>query len=316
MTSRPRLLFQHVSIMVLLTMMLTLQSCFTGVESTPKITSKDIKRRGVTESAEKNILANITPQAPANWTPGKQFFILDTKVSMIFENFTGDSLTTLIPYHKITFRGVTPRRSITGQEITIVSFITDDKHLLTYNSGIEYQHLSSLKTLDIPFAIETDIIDSVAQRLVGNTYYIIPARRLSTTGTDTVGQRYTPVTITAVSPGTASYPLKVLFTDNSGNNSAILMTIGERASSTRNFDRIFSISDPRKSYPLINDETWQLIINSRLKDGMTTQECRLAIGPPNDIQRVPSTAGMIERWTYDDGIYLIFEDGILARYRY
>jgi hypothetical protein len=48
---------------------------------------------------------------------------------------------------------------------------------------------------------------------------------------------------------------------------------------------------------------------------MTSSECRLALGAPNDYTRVPTTGGMVERWTYDNGVYLMFEDGVLTRYR-
>lgn len=41
---------------------------------------------------------------------------------------------------------------------------------------------------------------------------------------------------------------------------------------------------------------------------MTRDECRLALG-------APATTGMVEFWQYSDGIYLLFEENILTRFR-
>ena len=93
------------------------------------------------------------------------------------------------------------------------------------------------------------------------------------------------------------------------------LTYGSSRAATRNFDRLFSFSDPRTNYPQISDHTWQLITRSQVAVGMTRDECRLALGAPSSINRGATRAAQLERWLYDDGIYLIFEDGILTRYR-
>ena len=93
------------------------------------------------------------------------------------------------------------------------------------------------------------------------------------------------------------------------------MTYGTSASATRNFDRLFSFTDPRRSYPRITDATWQKIIRSQVEAGMTRDECRLALGAPDHIDRGATPGAQLERWTYDNGVYLIFEDGILERWR-
>ena len=48
---------------------------------------------------------------------------------------------------------------------------------------------------------------------------------------------------------------------------------------------------------------------------MTRDECRLALGAPNSYRTIPVYNAIVEQWNYDDGLYLIFEDGILTRYR-
>ena len=48
---------------------------------------------------------------------------------------------------------------------------------------------------------------------------------------------------------------------------------------------------------------------------MTRDECRLALGAPPEVLRTPSYGGMREVWSYSDGVFLIFEDGYLTRFR-
>lgn len=294
---------------------IALNSCFTGVESTPRITAKDIKKRNVTVSPESRLLADILPLRPSAWAPGMKFYPLDQRVTMIFEQ-NADS-TPDIPLHKpLTLTDIGPRASITGHNITILTFATDDGRVLKYNTGIEHDRLNSLDDLNIPFTVQAALIDSIGSRLTGRHLFVLPARRFSASGTDTTALRYAPVTITGITPGDANYPVRVSFSDADGTQFSLMMTIGNSAASTRNFDKLFSFDDPRQSYPMITDEVWQLIKESRIRTGMSPQECRLALGAPSDIYNTPSTAGIIERWSYDNGIYLIFEDGALVRYRY
>ena len=95
----------------------------------------------------------------------------------------------------------------------------------------------------------------------------------------------------------------------------VYMSIGRSRAATRNFDTLFSFTDPRSSYPEIKDEVWELIIRSRVRSNMTRDEVRLALGSPASVERVPTYGGMIERWSYTDGVYLVFEDGFVTRFR-
>ena len=83
----------------------------------------------------------------------------------------------------------------------------------------------------------------------------------------------------------------------------------------RDFDALFTSSDPHLSYPIISDETWELITRGQLKEGMTKVECRLSIGSPKSIREKPDQGGMREYWYYDGASYLYFVDGLLSQYR-
>ena len=93
------------------------------------------------------------------------------------------------------------------------------------------------------------------------------------------------------------------------------MSVGKGRGATRTFDSLFAFDNPRNRYPEIKDDVWELITRSRVREGMTRDECRLALGQPSDILRIPTYGGMQERWTYTDGIFLIFDDGFLTKYR-
>lgn len=60
---------------------------------------------------------------------------------------------------------------------------------------------------------------------------------------------------------------------------------------------------------------WTNIINNRVSPGMTLDECRLALGSPAKVSRRPDHSVLREIWSYENGIYLMFVDGILSSYR-
>ncbi len=74
------------------------------------------------------------------------------------------------------------------------------------------------------------------------------------------------------------------------------------------------MTDPRLNYPQISDNVWNDIVNSRLSKGMTKTEATLALGTPRNIDRGYNHTATYERWTYPDGVFLIFEDGLLVRF--
>lgn len=78
---------------------------------------------------------------------------------------------------------------------------------------------------------------------------------------------------------------------------------------------MFSDTDPHLLYPQISDSNWELIKKGKLANGMSKEECSLSLGNPVNIRRVPTYNGLHEYWFYDNGVNLIFVDGVLERYR-
>lgn len=57
--------------------------------------------------------------------------------------------------------------------------------------------------------------------------------------------------------------------------------------------------------------TAQLILQGKVRIGMTREMCREAWGAPDDINRTSGSWGVHEQWVYGLGSYLYFENGIL-----
>ena len=284
------------------------------------ITDRDLKRRNVQVEAEAAYLDDIRPQAPRDWQAGKRFYVADNRIKLIFapgvdgaDPDVPDSLAGTM----LTFAGADSITGLTGDSEVQLRFSDNKGTRLAYRPQTSLRHFRTDSTLTIPFAIDVDLVDSVRARMLGREFWITALRRYDKDGHESEGLRYVPVTVTDVRPGNANYPVSVYFVDNSQPSDTfnVFMTLGRGAASTRNFRTLFSVSNPRDRYPRITDKTWELIQRSRITAGMTPDECRLALGAPNEYLKFPSTAGMVERWSYGDGVYLFFEDGVLTRFR-
>jgi hypothetical protein len=75
------------------------------------------------------------------------------------------------------------------------------------------------------------------------------------------------------------------------------------------------LKNPRDSYPTITDAVWSNIMSGRVADGMTKDECRLALGSPKNVTEQFGYSAVREIWSYENGIFLIFEDSILRSFR-
>lgn len=290
----------------------TLSGCFTGIESTPRITGDDVLRSGAGTVPEQEFIASVGPERPAHWRLGKQWLVDDSKIAIIFtpassDTLAGDTLTLVSIGHVPTVMGDT------AVELRLAA---RGDRVYSYQPGVTVADFASLVSLEIPFTVELSEVAAADSLLRGNTYYITTPLWRDASGRAVDGLRHVPVTVTGVFPGTPVRPLRVEFThaDESQTHS-VFITCGTGPTANRNFDRVFSFTDPRAGYPLITDATWDRIIHSTVAVGMTRDECRLALGTPASLQRGATYAAHVEHWSYDDGTYLIFEDGILTRFR-
>ena len=75
---------------------------------------------------------------------------------------------------------------------------------------------------------------------------------------------------------------------------------------------LFGFGDIHQKYPAITDKRWAIIAQGDLEEGMNTDECRLSIGDPVEIQLKKDSR--FETWFYN-GKTLEFESGILQRFK-
>lgn len=290
-----------------------LQGCFTGIESTPKIKYNETRQESELKATEEQkLLSHISNQPFAQWAEGKEFYVTDNKISIILKP---ETLSQSLSGKSIKYLRHQASTSITGENYTTLIFQNANGDSLYYKINTTPQELLNRTFVDIPFTTQKSVIDEVKASLINNAYYI-KTPTWNTIGSNiTVGKKYVQVTISDVSSGNSIYPLKIFFKDNNNVTHWIYMTIGNEFQSTRNFDTLFSIANPRNSYPHITDENWDKITNGKVESGMTKEECRLSLGNPTTISQLPSNAGVIEIWKYNNGAQLIFEDGLLNDFK-
>ncbi len=300
----------------LLSIPVLLQSCFTGVESTPKITSSEVRKQHVVSTPEMEYLSDITAEPFAEWLPGKPFYVTDSKIGIIFTPSQGVGQQGINVGDTITYLRYQEALSVTGDSVTDIVLAKDDTSL-TYRVNASASQLRRRKQVEIPFTIEMNIIADARHKISDKNFYILTPLWYDNEERPVDGLRFTEVRVTDVLPGNHVYPLKVMFTTaDTGLERCVFLSLSDPENSTmRNFAKVFALSDPHLRYPSISYTNWHLIQNSKVALGMTRDECRLALGSPSELDRRPSTAGVYEIWNYDDGQYLIFQDGLLTRFR-
>lgn len=296
--------------------LLPLQGCFfTGVESTPRITGKDVKREVPPPTAEDSYLASVGDAPFSTWEPGKVFIVTDDRIGRIFgaSGTPAGSLKGSV----IRYRGTEEAVSVTGGTVSDITFTSPTGMPLTYRVNKPLSRLMTDSVTEVPFTIQMSVIDDARRLMEGKEYYILTSLWRNDDDEPTGrGRKYIPVRIDSVSPGNALFPIKVAFTDRDGNSARVFIHPGAKGDAPRTFSRVFSFSDPRLRYPHITPEHWQLIVDGRVTDGMTLEECRLSLGAPKEIDRGATNAYIREAWLYENGVYLLFEDGLLKRYRH
>lgn len=295
-----------------ITIIFLLQGCFTGIESTPKITYDDVEQEKASIiTDEQKYLSQISNQPFSKWTNGKEFIVTDNKISIILKP---ERLSRSLNGKIIKYVGYNIGSSVTGEKYTNIIFTNNNGDSLYYKTNATPEELMSRTTVDIPFTIQESLIEGVKAKLINNQYYIKTSIWLNTDSNIVEELKYVPVTISNVTCGNSIYPIKLFFTNDTNETNWVYMTIGNEFQSTRNFENIFYLTNPRLNYTHISDDTWNMISQGKVKEGMTKEECRLALGTPSSNSQLPGTAGVIEIWTFNNGYRLYFEDGILKNY--
>ena len=310
-----RTLALHVVFIAALASLNLLTGCFfTGVESTPRITTRDVKREVGLPTAEDTYLSAVADEPLSAWRPGKEFMVTDPRVERIFGATASTMRDTDPTGTVITWSGAEEIPSLTGSTVTDLNFHSPGGELLTYRVNRPLRRLLADSITEIPFTIQLSTVERAAEMMEGKDFWVITSLWRDDNDTPLRGRKFVKVHIDSVSPGNSLFPLKIAFTDVSGQSARLFIHPGAKGSAARTFSHVFSFTDPRLRHPNITPEVWQLIVDGRVAEGMTTEECRLAIGAPKEVDRGATNSFLREAWMYDNGRWLLFEDGRLKRF--
>ncbi len=300
-----------------LAMALLMTGCFfTGVENTARVSEKEVERV-ITEMEMRQPSSSLTTWTDSlpEWRPGKRFFVTDDQVRLLFEPQDAYDLDTLKLGGKVlTFQRLVQSPSLVDSaSVDIV--LSDGEHLLAYRTGKRLADIPS--SFSIPLLVDLDMVDDVSRQIKDRTVYVKTPLWYDLSDRElTPGRQLVAVKILRVEPGNKVLPLRVVFSTVDGRDSAFVWMSQPGIPMTgRDFDALFSLTNPRDNHPQIPDAHWALIQQSQVVMDMNKEECRLALGVPKRTSYVPDQAGMREYWFYDGGAYLYFVDGLLKEYR-
>lgn len=294
-------------------------SCFTGIENTKKITTKDVAKveqeRGRTITTESQYNAVKLDSFP-NWNKGKLFYVVDDNVRLIFAPSTLYDVDTLhLSGRTLEYNGYT-ESSILDNEPKVNLHFRDGVNEYIYPTKKTINEIQRLGVmLQVPFMIEQELVSRYNTLLSGKTFYLKTSIWYDERGNMITGKKFIPVTIKNISPGDKVFPLRVSFVTKDEQTAYLFMSTKQSSVQNRLFDNLFSETDIRTNYPTISDANWAHIVNGSVAPEMTKDECRLSLGSPNSIQERPTYDGLQEYWFYSDGMYLVFFDGLLKQFR-
>lgn len=293
---------------------LILQGCFTGVDSTPKIKPSEVRRSLPAPKAEDSYLGGLNEQPPSQWEVGKRFLVADRRIGLAM-GLPG-SQSRIVRGDTIRYVGHETIVPVTGGQVEVLIFRGPANTELRYRTSLEPRQFDRATAVSLPYAIDLDLVEQVRRQMQDKDYYLMTSAAYDLAGQPLKTRRFIPVRVDSVRPGNEYYPLQLLLTDSDHKRLMLYMSAdNQQGKMPRRFSNLFSLTDPRLNHPNITDANWKLITNGRVAEGMTREEVLLAVGQPDNIDRQPGYSYMREIWTFENGIYLIFEDGLLRAFR-
>lgn len=295
----------------------SLVSCFTGIESTKKINlSREDKKRN-TPTPEELFMSQIQGSPLSDWQRGKRFIVSDNKALLVIVPQEGllpvapDSIKGKI----LEFEGVQSKINAAG-ELTVTIVFSDGIFLYTYNTGKEFDEaMVNVKSDQIPMLIDEEMVTAARGLLKGKKFWSKSSLWYNEQGERIDGLKYSEVIVEDVFPGNYIFPLWLKLKAEDNKNAFLYMNFGSADNESRAFANLFSLSDIRKQYPGIEPETWNLISRGEVKEGMTKDEVRLALGNPRDLTSGHDYSQTLDIWRYENGKVIWFEDGRIVRIR-
>ncbi len=185
---------------------------------------------------------------------------------------------------EITLADISEAISITGLPEAVISF-DSPKGRVSYRTDISADSLMKRRSLNIPYAVENSLIESVRAAMAGKTYYVTTSLWADDSGNSMRGLKYIPVEVVDVGAGREFIPLAATLLCYScgrgeGHPGAVavrrqqpsllflsMAQPGVAEGTTHAFHDLFSLTDPRKRYPKVSDASWSNIMSGRVSEG-------------------------------------------------
>ncbi len=289
------------------------QACFTGIEGTKKITISKEDRKLLEPTEEEKYLQDISGLQISKWAKGKQFVIADNRAAQILKPIDSARPVSDIISDTIQYSHINTYKGYDGKLQYYIIFKHGDD-LYRYDTSLSgFANIDDLTSDRLPMLIDLDLANEVKNKIVGRHFYLLSSNWLDSTGNRYPGCKYVEAIIKDVTPANTVNPLLVKFYVPSENLTGYYpMNYNHEQRGARTFASLFSFKDPKKNYSNITDDNWHLICHGKVNVGMTKNECRLALGSPDDSTATRDYSSTIDIWRYADGTVLFFKDGLLT----
>lgn len=294
----------------------SVSGCYSAT-TTPAISAGDVKRElAENTTPDWDPIASVNAPPPLEWKAGKQWTVTDNRLQLILSPMTPGMGLSELKGRTITLARIDSTPSIMGaNKAELILSLTPDS-LMRFRTKLSPDELLSRHSFTIPFTVDLDIVARADSILRGKQLYVMTSTWLDSLGRYMKARKFIPVEVTSVTAGTNDAPMRVNFraADNPSLRGNLLVALSSDPNRMRAFNTMFAQNDPRLTHPDIFPETWELIMRSEVAQYMTRDECRLALGSPRSVDRREMFGLTRETWYYDNGVYLIFDDGILKQF--
>lgn len=287
-----------------------LSGCFTGIESTKKITLSKDDIKAAMPTPEDLFLSSVKPELMSNWSFRKPFLVVGERGGRLFEPRRIESGDCML-HEGDTLFFLTSRRVILpdGSASESIEFLRGKDEFRYIPTNIKDD--KEIQSDEIPGLVDPRMLDKIGSLMIGKDFWTQSPLWENETGGKVEGLRFEKVHVNGIEGGNMIFPVKVKFTDSKGENACMLMNFGNSSKDSRAFSNLFQLSDPRQEHPSISDEFWKCIQAGNVDFGMTKDECWMAKGNPEDVNIGKDYQHTMLVWTYKDGTILYFIDNIL-----
>lgn len=297
-----------------------LSGCF-NVDKTQRVELSGSELHTSGPSKEELVMKDIIIEDASEWEIGRIFYAVDDRAALAFDSRTlpSDPLSLHLDGEALIFQGVNYTTNAVGQREAILKFTSQGKEYL-YPTGKTSESERSLPlNTELPMLVDSQVLLSLNSQLKGKDAWTLSSLWYGREDEVIKGYKYKKVEIDSVTRGHRGFPIKIWFhttchEDYTGNTpTGMYLTFGAAGADSRSFPTQFSLTDPKLRHPGITSEIWALIQQGEVREGMTKEECRLALGSPADVMTGSNPGYYYDLWQYPDGRYLMFQDGILVQ---